>query len=306
MTAKPRRTGLLGHSSSPATPQAKIIEIAPDDIVIPDDMRPVDEETVAQLTDSIDQIGLQAQGIVTIKWNPIDSTKRATLITGRQRLEAFRRKGWEMIPAVVFDGTAAEAELWRIYENLARKELTSLERSERIARAVTLVDEKRRSAQVAQSQHPNDKAISATSRALGIDRRRVQRSLRIAGLSDEAKTVATDLGLADNQRVLSNTAASAVTPEEQVDFLKQTAARLKLRPPRERSEQEKPAIENAKATSIENSRRLREQTHRAATFLLERLGEPDARELLEMVDNIGPLGLAAVMDRLRLLLRGRT
>ena len=194
-----------------------------------------------------------------------------------------------MIPAVVFDGTAAEAELWRIYENLARKELTSLERSERIARAVTLVDEKRRSAQVAQSQHPNDKAISATSRALGIDRRRVQRSLRIAGLSDEAKTVATDLGLADNQRVLSNAASSAVTPEEQVDFLKQTAARLKLRPPREQSEQEKPAIEHAKATSIENSRRLREQTHRAATFLLERLGEPNARELLEMVDNIGLL-----------------
>ena len=89
MTAKPRRTGLLGHSSSPATPQAKIIEIAPDDIVIPDDMRPVDEETVAQLIDSIDQIGLQAQGIVTIRWNPIDSAKRATLIAGRQRLASL-------------------------------------------------------------------------------------------------------------------------------------------------------------------------------------------------------------------------
>jgi len=29
-----------------------------------------------------------------------------------------------MVPAAVFDGTAAEAELWRIAENLMRKELT--------------------------------------------------------------------------------------------------------------------------------------------------------------------------------------
>lgn len=49
-----------------------------------------------------------------------------------------------MVPAVVFDGTAAEAELWRIGENLMRKELTDLERAEQIARRIGLTEEQSR------------------------------------------------------------------------------------------------------------------------------------------------------------------
>jgi hypothetical protein len=54
-----------------------------------------------------------------------------------------------MVPAVVFDGTAAEAELWRIGENLMRKELTDLERAEQIARRIGLTEEQKQTAQVA-------------------------------------------------------------------------------------------------------------------------------------------------------------
>lgn len=54
-----------------------------------------------------------------------------------------------MVPAVVFDGTAAEAELWRIGENLMRKELTDLERAEQIARRIGLTEEQKETAQVA-------------------------------------------------------------------------------------------------------------------------------------------------------------
>jgi hypothetical protein len=54
-----------------------------------------------------------------------------------------------MVPAVVFDGTAAEAELWRIGENLMRKELTDLERAEQIARRISLTAEQKQTAQVA-------------------------------------------------------------------------------------------------------------------------------------------------------------
>ena len=54
-----------------------------------------------------------------------------------------------MVPAVIFDGTAAEAELWRIGENLMRKELTDLERAEQIARRIGLTEEQKQTAQVA-------------------------------------------------------------------------------------------------------------------------------------------------------------
>jgi len=204
---KPRSTGHLGYEGlATTTPDAKIIEIAIDDIAVPAEMHQVDEDIVFRIVNSINEIGLQAQGVITVKWLPIGSACRATLVVGRHRLEAFRRLGWSMVPATIFDGNSADAELWRINENLARKELTALERAEQIDRAVRLIDEKRKGAQFAQpvvgGQQPVDKGISLAARELGIDRRAVQRGLQIAGLCDEAKTLAVDLGLADNQWTL--------------------------------------------------------------------------------------------------------
>jgi len=136
---RPVAHGHIGYGcSSGLMPEAKLIEIAIDDIDVPPEMRAIDEGAVEQIVESICELGLQAQGVITVRWNGVGAVRRATLITGRHRLEAFRCLGWQFAPAALFDGTTAEAEAWRISENLHRKELTALERAEQMARWMEL------------------------------------------------------------------------------------------------------------------------------------------------------------------------
>jgi ParB family transcriptional regulator, chromosome partitioning protein len=108
MTDPPRPTGSLGYEGTDiTTPRAMIIEIAIDDIDVPEKMRSIDEDTVQRIIESINEIGLQVQG----EWNPAGSPRRASLVAGRHRLEAFRLLGWSTVPAAIFDGSANEAEL---------------------------------------------------------------------------------------------------------------------------------------------------------------------------------------------------
>ena len=86
-----------------------------------------------------------------------------------------------MVPAVVFDGTAAEAELWRIGENLMREELTDLERAEQIARRIGLTEEQKQTAQVAppDANRYHKRGIRQVARELGIERRTIQRNFTL-------------------------------------------------------------------------------------------------------------------------------
>jgi hypothetical protein len=91
--------------------------------------------------------------------------------------------------------------LWEIAENLHRSELTVLERSEHIAEWVRLTENK--GAQVAQVSAKGGRGIegglSAATRELGIDRTEAQRSAKIDSLTAEAKAIARDAGLDNNQ-----------------------------------------------------------------------------------------------------------
>jgi len=152
------------------------------------------------------------------------SARRAILVAGGHRLEAFRRLGWARIPCIIFDGTAAEAKLWRIAENLMRLELTALERADAIA---AWVGERAHLAQVSSGGQGHKGGISAAARELGVDRRMVQRGLRISGLANEAKTEAARLGLADDQSALL-TAAHAGGATEQIASLQQAIEKRKV------------------------------------------------------------------------------
>ena len=127
---------------------------------------------VTRLMDSLSRIGLKT---------PI--TLRATddgdllLVAGLHRLEAARRLGWEEIQATItYDWTADEARMWEISENLARAELTALERDEHVAEWIRLAD--LQSAQVAPNEtkredgrgHRHEGGVRKASRDLGIDR----------------------------------------------------------------------------------------------------------------------------------------
>lgn len=92
-------------------------------IQVSDKRRPLRD--VEPLMQSIKELGLL---------NPITVTPDFQLIAGLHRLEACKRLGWSEIEATVCQLEGLRAELAEIDENLARNELTQLERGEQLAR----------------------------------------------------------------------------------------------------------------------------------------------------------------------------
>jgi ParB family chromosome partitioning protein len=103
-------------------------------------LRPLNAEKVAELAESIAQVGLL---------QPIGVRPDGTLVYGYHSLEACKQLGWTEIPAVVVDGDDLRAELAEITENLVRNELTLLERAEHLARLKA----------VYQQQYPNTRGV---------------------------------------------------------------------------------------------------------------------------------------------------
>lgn len=179
-----------------------------DDIIVPEGRREVDSAVVKRLADSIDNVGLR---------HPITVRRRGEkyiLVAGRHRMEACRKLGREGVMATIVSMTNAEARMWEIAENLHRAELTKLERSDQIAEWVKLCDAERVSAQVEPKRGRPESGMNAASRDLGIDRAEVQRSVQIAGITQEAKEAAQEAGIDDNQSKLLQVAKEA--PERQV------------------------------------------------------------------------------------------
>jgi hypothetical protein len=93
-------------------------------IVVPPDRPPRGD--VDALAESIKNLKLLI--------HPITVTEDLRLVAGRDRLEACRSLGWTEVPATVLCVDALQAELAEIDENLVRKVLTYLERSEQAQR----------------------------------------------------------------------------------------------------------------------------------------------------------------------------
>jgi ParB-like chromosome segregation protein Spo0J len=138
------------------------------------------------------------------------------LVAGAHRLEAAKRLGWKLIAVVYVGGDDIERELQEIAENLHRAELTALERSNQIARWAELIAAK--GAQVAPpsgGHQPRERGIKKVARDLGVERTEVQRAVKVASISEEAKQAAREAGLDDNRTALL-TVARETTPEAQV------------------------------------------------------------------------------------------
>jgi ParB/RepB/Spo0J family partition protein len=167
-----------------------------DEIVVGERLRRVDAATVDALAESISKIGLQTP--LTVRRHG----KEVRLVTGAHRLAAVMKIGMRMTPCFVMDGDETDAKLWEIAENLHRAELSTLDRSEQIAEWVKLSAGKIFLAQVAPKPGRPESGVRAASRELGIERTEVQRAVKIASISDEAKDAAAAAGLADNQSAL--------------------------------------------------------------------------------------------------------
>ena len=183
-------------------------------ITVPPGRRPLDEGAVKAMADSMAKMGLKTP--ITV-WG---DEHRLELVAGGHRLAAAQSLGWDEIDCFIMDAdtvTREEAEMWEISENLHRAELTVMERSQQVARWVELAAKGAQLAQPSGGRQPKEAGISKAAKDLNLERRNVQRAVRIASLTPEAKQAAQERGLDDVQSALL--AASVVAPERQVEAI---------------------------------------------------------------------------------------
>lgn len=107
-----------------------------DSVIVGSRHRALDSSKVEALAESMKTLGLQQPiGVY------VDSEDAAYLVTGRHRLEAARKLGWEEIDASFLKLSPLEREMWEISENLHRIGLTKEERDAHIRRYVELLRE---------------------------------------------------------------------------------------------------------------------------------------------------------------------
>jgi len=108
-------------------------DVALADIHIESRLRPVDPVSVQALCVSIEEIGLQdridLRRVRLKEKGPGGEAFRLVLLAGAHRLDAFHQLGHEAIPADIWDCTDDYARLVEIDDNLARTELTPLDRA---------------------------------------------------------------------------------------------------------------------------------------------------------------------------------
>lgn len=207
----------------------KIEQAFVDGVEIGERLRPLNEATVERLVESMGRLG-QLQPITV--YSP--DNHRVVLIAGHHRLEAARRLEWDEIDCIFVDGDEIDRQLREIAENLHRAELTALERDEHVARWVELIEAKvAQNAPPSGGSQPAEKGIRKAVRELGVERTAVQRAVKVASLSDEAKQVARDTGLDDNRSVL----LAATKQPDDVTYLRAEHARREAE--RQRKEVEK-------------------------------------------------------------------
>ena len=234
--------------------------------VIPGRLRALRPEVVDELAESMRRQGLLQPILV----RPSEATGYY-LVVGRHRLEAAKKLKWRSIPALVLNDVEAVERLLRveISENLHRAELTALERADHIKRWMELaagsVAGRPEGVQVARpspgGEQPHDKGISLAAKKLNLDRREVQRSLKVASITPEAKVAAKAAGIADNQSKLLEVAAAPA--KEQMEGVRAAFASLQ-------SARKAKAERNRKARERREAKKAEERAAREAENAAEK------------------------------------
>jgi hypothetical protein len=178
-------------------PCSTVAPILVSEIKINEGRREVCEDGVDRLADSMSKIGLRTP--ITVRHIGRD----CVLVAGAHRLAAAKKLGWTRIDCFIDARSSRdEARLWEIAENLHRAELTVLERSEQITEWVRITDKLAQVAPVSKGGRGKEGGINAASRELGVERTEVQRATKIASITPDAKAVAVEVGLDNNQSAL--------------------------------------------------------------------------------------------------------
>jgi len=147
-------------------------------ITVGENRRRVDPAKVAELRDSIKEIGLI---------NPITVTEAGHLVAGMHRLEAVRGLGWTEIPSHIVALDGLRAELAEIDENLIRNELHFTEIGELAIRRDELLTALGERASVGSNQYSNGgefssppKTTADIAKEIGVSERVLQYDKQIA------------------------------------------------------------------------------------------------------------------------------
>jgi uncharacterized ParB-like nuclease family protein len=173
-----------------------------EDVYIYGDRRALRNETISELAESMDRIGLRSP--ISVRIIPVnEGSGDYYLVTGAHRLAAAKKLGWEFIECFVVENESDDqAKLWEIAENLHRAELTVLERSKHIAEWVRITNKLSQVGTVSKGGRGNEGGINKAERDLGLGHNEAHRAIKIAGLTPEAKKVAVEVGLDDNASAL--------------------------------------------------------------------------------------------------------
>jgi ParB family transcriptional regulator, chromosome partitioning protein len=199
------------------------------------DQRPLDQKAVDALEVSLHKEGLTNPIILSSRLGP----ESRVLIAGGHRLAAARKCFWKTIPSFVREMTEQEEQLCVISENLARAELSKLERAEQIAAWFRLTGKTiTKDAPILPPDTPADvvaqfeptqlvpvPSIRAAAKEIGVNREAVRRSVKIDDITPEAKKTAHDVGLHNNQAALLEIASYA--DEDQVQAVKDISERIR-------------------------------------------------------------------------------
>ena len=207
-----------------------------EDVVFRDRLRPVRAENVAKLAESLKTIG-QPRAI-TVRPDP-EQDGKFWGIAGATLFGAAKSLGWTRIRADTMECTEVEARLWEAMENLYRAELTALEEAEHQAECVRLIAKRekvsRQNVAKPKGGRPEG-AIAKAARELPLKgktqqarRKAIERGIKIAAISSEAKVAVTGAGLDDNRSALREI-AKVETPEGQLNKVQEIVERQAKKP----------------------------------------------------------------------------
>jgi ParB-like chromosome segregation protein Spo0J len=204
-------------------------------ILLPKSDEKLDEGIVKGIAESIVVIDLLHPipvRRVTEKTKDGKTKEWIVLVAGAHRLEAMKRLGQEKILCIFVNGDEAEAQLVHLAEDLFRKNLTVLRRSEMLVEYVKLASSKMKvSCQLDQKRRPGrpPSGIALAARKLTMfgptadaRRKKIERAKKIAKLAPATKKAVIKARLANNQKALSKI-AEAGGPAAQLKMVAELA-----------------------------------------------------------------------------------
>jgi ParB/RepB/Spo0J family partition protein len=199
----------------------KTLDIKIEDLIIENRFRDPTDEDVEMLGESLEEHG-QPRAI-TVRKDP-DKPEKYRVIAGATLVKAAESRGWPSVRADVLKCTDAEARRWEVDENLFRHRHTAIEEAEHIAERMRTFDNEEAESRQKGGKPKQGRPLGAIAKAAGklrlkgktqkARRKQIERGLKIASITPEAKAAANETGLHDNRSALLEIADEDTTEEQ--------------------------------------------------------------------------------------------